>query len=403
MKHHWIKRSLITATVVIVSSLLLVSSLAAQGTGGLPERGGRFDPKASIDRRNSGPPTPRLPDGTPFLGRTEIGKGAWLPGQVRNYAEILADPPQSQGIPFQPWAKALQTYRDKVTFAREDPQGFCIPPGGPRLHTTMFPMEFIQLPDQKRIIQILEGGGHIWREIFLDGRPHPSREDLKDFPTFLGHAVGHWEGDILVVDSVGFNEGTWLDADGDPHTDMMHLIEKYQRTSQNNLHYEATIDDPGAYTKPWTIALDLPWGANSQITEYICQENNRFQDNYVKATKNQTGTGNAGADHGHGHPAKGTFIGEFGAARANQDPLIVSMDWDGKSISGSVVDGGLIAPITKAELNPTNWTLHIEAEGKGTKYVFDGSFENLTWLARSVIGTYSKGAQKGTFKVTRQY
>lgn len=401
MKYHGLVRPLIIMTIVILSPFLPGSSLAAQGTGGLPERGGRFDRNAAAKRES--PPPPRLPDGTPSLGRTAVGKGAWLPGQVRNYAELLIDPPVSQGIPFQPWAKALQYYRDKVTFAREDPQGFCIPPGGPRLHTTMFPMEFIQLPEQKRIIQILEGGGHIWREIFLDGRSHPSKKDLEDFPTFLGHAIGHWERDTLVVDTVGFNEGTWIDADGDPHTNMMHLIEKYTRTSLMNLHYEATIDDPGAYTRPWTIALDLPWGPNSRITEYICQENNRFQDNYVKATKNRTGTGNAGADQGHGHPAKGSFIGELGATKANQEPLIVSMDWDGKAITGNVVAAGTTMPITKAELNPNNWTLHIEAEAEGTKYVLNGRFENLTWLARSVAGTYTKGSQKGTFKITRQY
>lgn len=120
------------------------------------------------------------------------------------------DPPQSEGIPFQPWAKALQLYRDKVTFAKEDPQGFCIPPGGPRLQTTMFPLELIQVPGQQRILQILEGGGHIWREIFMDGLSHPPKDGLDNFPSFLGHSVGRWEGDMLIVDSVGFNEGTWL-------------------------------------------------------------------------------------------------------------------------------------------------------------------------------------------------
>ena len=336
MKHYWITRLLAIAAISIPWLVLQTCPLTAQGTGGLPERGGRFDPNA---RRTPGPPAPRLADGTPNLGRTEIGKGAWLPGQVRNYLEILVDPPKSQGIPFQPWARALQQYRDKVTMAKEDPQGFCIPPGGPRLHTTMFPMEFIQLPEQKRIIQILEGGGHIWREIFLDGRPHPSKEDLEEFPTFLGHAVGHWEGDTLVVDTVGFNEGTWIDADGDPHTNQMRLIEKYTRTDLNNLHYEATIDDPGAYTRPWTIALDLPWGANSRINEYICQENNRFQDNYLKETKGATGTGNAGADSGHGHPAKGSFLGEWGPNANTQDTLLVLMDWTGAAITGTINPG----------------------------------------------------------------
>ena len=112
MKHHGLVRSLIIMMIIILSSFLPGSSLAAQGTGGLPERGGRFDRNAAAKRES--PPPPRLPDGTPSLGRTDVGKGAWLPGQVRNYAELLIDPPVSQGIPFQPWAQALQYYRDIV-------------------------------------------------------------------------------------------------------------------------------------------------------------------------------------------------------------------------------------------------------------------------------------------------
>ncbi|PYR96813.1 MAG: hypothetical protein DMG12_25500 [Acidobacteria bacterium] len=98
-----------------------------------------------------------------------------------------------------------------------------------------------------------------------------------------------------------------------------------------------------------------------------------------------------------------SFIGEFGVTKVNQEPLIVSMDWDGKAITGNVVAAGATMLMTKAELNPNNWTLHIEAEGEGTKYVLNGRFQTLTWLARSVIGTYTNGAQKGTFKITRQY
>jgi hypothetical protein len=267
----------------------------------------------------------------------------------------------------------------------------------------MHPIEFIQLPEQKRIIQIREFPGHIWREIFLDGRPHPPKEELENFPTFMGHAVGHWEGDTLVVDTVGFNEGTWIDSAGNPHTSQMHLIEKYTRTSLNNLHIEATIDDPGAYTRPWTVALDIPWSPDSETKEYMCQENNRWQESYVKSTKGATGTGNTGADSGHGHPAKGSFVGEWGSNANTQSSLVVLMDWDGKAITGTINPGPQGVPITKAELNPDKWTLHIEGGTGAARVVLDGKFENLTWLARSLIGAYTRGNQKGTFKITRQY
>ena len=406
MRRHWITRSLKTSAILTFSFCLTARSLATQavdesrlrhsGDGGrVPEPGGK----------DAGGPAPRLADGTPNLGRTEIGKGAWLPKLYTDYSAILVDPPKSQGIPFQPWAKALQEYRHKVTSESEDPASFCIPLAGPHPYTRggVHPIEFIQLPEQKRILQLMEFPGHNWRDIFLDGRSHPSKQELEEYPTFMGHSIGHWEGATLVVDTVGFNEGTWIDKEGHPHTSQLHVIEKLARTSMNNLHIEATFEDPGAYTRPWTIAFDLAWGPDWAIKEYICQSNNRYQDYYVKTTKGATGTGNAGAEFGHGHPAKGTFLGEWGPNGGTQDRLMVLMDWDGKAITGTINPGPQAMPITKAELNPDNWTLHVEGGAGAARVVLDGKFENLTWLARSLTGTYTQGNQRGTFKITRQY
>ena len=137
--------------------------------------------------------------------------------------------------------------------------------------TTPFPMEILQMPQQKRIVMIYEGGTHIWRNIYMDGRKHPEPDVLN--PTWLGHSVGHWEKDTLVVDVVGFNEGSWIDMVGDPHTDRLHLVERFTRKDLYTLHYEATTDDPGAYIEPWTIAFDIVWDDKGEIQEYICQEN----------------------------------------------------------------------------------------------------------------------------------
>ena len=125
---------------------------------------------------------------------------------------------------------------------------------------TPYPMEIIQLPEQKRIVMMFEGATHVWREIYMDGRPHPKGDELN--PTYLGHSVGHWEGDTLVVDVVGFNESTWMDYFGHPHTDMLHVVEKFSRPNKNTLHYEATFDDPGAYTKPFTVRWNINWNAD---------------------------------------------------------------------------------------------------------------------------------------------
>jgi hypothetical protein len=95
----------------------------------------------------------------------------------------------------------------------------------------------------------------------------------------MGHSVARWEGDTLVIDSVGFNEGTWLDFWGHPHTNLLHLVEKIARPAKQRLRYEATIDDPGAYTRPWSVAWDIPWVSGMELKEYVCQENNQYLTN----------------------------------------------------------------------------------------------------------------------------
>jgi hypothetical protein len=216
------------------------------------------------------PPAPRLEDGTPNLGSIIPNKGYWAPAQYQDYTAILVEPKE---IPYQPWAAALAAER-KASGSVYDPNGLCLPPTGPRLMTTPYPMEILQMPRQKRIVMIYEGGAHIWRNIYMDGRPHPPAGQLT--PTWLGHSVGHWEGDTLVIDVVGFNEGSWIDMGGKPHTNKLHIVERYTRTDLYTLHYEATLDDPGAYTAPWKIAFDVTWDPDGEIQEYICQENNRW-------------------------------------------------------------------------------------------------------------------------------
>ena len=237
---------------------------------------------------------PRLADGTPNLGRVPGEKGAWGVPYITNMAArvILEDgtPAVSSGgrggsrgsrggsasephIPFMPWSAAIYDY-NSADASKYDPEGYCLPPGGPRMMATPYPMEIIQLPGQERVIMIFEGATHIWREIYMDGRPHPEGDALN--PTYLGHSVGRWEGDTLVVDVVGFNENTWIDFFGHPHTDALHVVERFSRLDKATLHYEATIDDPGAYTAPWTVAWDIRWRPDGELMEYICQENNRY-------------------------------------------------------------------------------------------------------------------------------
>lgn len=130
------------------------------------------------------------------------------------------------------------------------------------------------MPELQRVWIFDIGGPYSFRIVYMDGRAHP--RDLE--PAYTGHSVGRWDGDALVVDTVGFNEGSWIEAEGMPHTDRLHLIERFSRTDFNTLKYEVTVDDPGAYTKTWTGGFLLRWNLGAELFEYVCQENNRVED-----------------------------------------------------------------------------------------------------------------------------
>jgi hypothetical protein len=215
-------------------------------------------------------PTPRLPDGKPDLGN---GRGAWNPRTVVNLSgggrQGPARSPVDKRIevPFLPWSKASYDEAQE-NLGKDDPEARCLPPGIPRMTATPFPFQIYQTPD--RVLFLYEGGAHVWRIVYMDGRPHPPDPN----PTYLGHSIGWWEGDTLVVDSVGFNERTWLDQDGHPHSDKLHVIERYTRTDEMTLKFEFIIDDPGAYSEPWGNSYSIPWAPGADLWEYICQENN---------------------------------------------------------------------------------------------------------------------------------
>ena len=174
--------------------------------------------------------------------------------------------------PFQPWAEALfkKRYYDNTHHDPDvsvDPTERCIPPGIPRTMFQPFPWEIVQAGD--RIVIIYEYQSLI-RQIFMDGRGHPS--DLE--PTYMGNAIGKWEGDTLVIDTVGFNDKTWLDPMGLPHTEALHVIERMRRVDHDTLEDQYTIDDPKAYSKPWTATRIFKLKPEWQIKEYVCTENN---------------------------------------------------------------------------------------------------------------------------------
>jgi hypothetical protein len=199
-------------------------------------------------------PTPRTVDGHPDLS------GVWWRPRV-------VDPGNPE---FLPAARALTEQRI-ASNAKDSPQAHCLP-SGPLRNGPLW--QFVQSKDY--IVYISDDESPGFHQIYLDGRGHPADPN----PAWYGHSIGRWEGDTLVVDRVGFDGRVWLDQESHPHSDKLHIIERYRRPDAGHLEIEITVDDPGILAKPWTQkrATDL---ANEEIFEFICTENNRDVDHLV--------------------------------------------------------------------------------------------------------------------------
>jgi hypothetical protein len=247
---------IVGSAVAVLLSCGLQSSVAAQGRGQAAQA-----PAAPAE------PTPRWPDGRVNLGSTAEKKGYWeiRPG--------LGGMPRAADIPMQAWARALSEYRT----SRVDmypPLVRCKPTGGPGFFNAPG-FEIVDVPETKSIYILNIAGPHSWRVIHMDGRQHPTGDSLR--PTYLGHSIGHWEGDTLVVDTVGFNEKQWVSGTV-PTTDKLHLVEKFSRPNLRTLSYEVTVEDPGALTGSWTGRWTISqtgasqWIPGGEMFEYICQD-----------------------------------------------------------------------------------------------------------------------------------
>jgi hypothetical protein len=220
--------------------------------------GGANNP-ALIGDVPDGPP-PRLPDGTPDLSGVWVGNGP--------IGDISSGLMPGEELVLLPGAKALMDSR----MAADDPEARCLPTGVPRI--APYPWRIVQTPAYGKathLFFLFEGNIHSFRQIFMDGREHP--DDLE--PTWYGHSVGHWEGDTLVIETVGFNDLFWFDFEGHPHTTQLRTIERYTRTKVGELEVVTTVEDPGAYAKPFTVKYTHTLRPGWELMEYICNENNQ--------------------------------------------------------------------------------------------------------------------------------
>jgi hypothetical protein len=208
-------------------------------------------------------PTPRDASGKVLLGGvTPDDRGVWTP--LFSIFDPIGD---YETIPFQPWAKALYDARQ---IHELEPHARCKASAASRQFLTPYGVEFVEIPELERLIIFDIGGPHTFRTVFMDGRSHPA--DLQ--PTNYGHSIGWWDGDTLVIDTVGYNEDFWFDRRGLPHTSQLHTIERFTRVNSHLINFEMTVDDPGAYTAPYRTWFDLQWDPEVELFEYICQQAN---------------------------------------------------------------------------------------------------------------------------------
>jgi hypothetical protein len=213
-------------------------------------------PRTADGKANLNAPAPEMPDGKPDFS------GVWEHLNSRDSAYYL----DGIDIPWQPWAEKL--FRERTEDNQIDnPESRCLPRGVPKADA----FDIHKVVATPGLIVILYEYQNMFRQIFTDGRPLPKDPN----PTWMGYSVGHWEGDTLVVESNGFNGKAWLSGRGNPTTDALHLIERMRRRDFGHMDIQITIDDPKAYTKPWTAQLHPQLIPDTELLEFVCNENER--------------------------------------------------------------------------------------------------------------------------------
>ena len=234
-------------------------------------------------------PAPKTPDGKPDLSgiwefvppggarprppadaSQGLGQRPTGPNQFFNIGSTLKD-----GLPFTPWAAELRKSR-MAENNRDNPDAHCMPLGLMQLHTHPQPRKIIQSPGVIVILYEAQAGV---RQIFLDGRPLPGNDPQ---PWWYGYSTGKWDGDTLVVESAGFRDDVWLDVEGSPLTGTGKMTERFRRVNYGNLEIDITVEDPKAYTKPWTVQVHQRIMLDTDLIEFICQENEKDVPHLVK-------------------------------------------------------------------------------------------------------------------------
>jgi hypothetical protein len=233
-----------------VAWLMAAAPLAAQWLH-LPTAG---IPRTADGKPDLAAPAPRTADGHPDLS------GIWFRQNDGHLENLAID---GQEVVMRPWAAAL--FQERLdNFAKDRPSGRCLPHSVADFDAHFTPRKLIQMPG---LIVMLFEGYHTYRQIFVDGRSMP--KDLE--PAWFGYSVGRWDGDTLVVDTIGISDHTWLDDSGHPHTMDMRLTERFRRVDFGHMDVQLTIDDAQAYAKPWSVALPWQLMPDTELVDWVCE------------------------------------------------------------------------------------------------------------------------------------
>jgi hypothetical protein len=268
----------------IATIFVLGSSLSAQW----PRYQVPGVPRTADGKPDLNAPAPRSHDGRPDLTgiwenfrkpeqKVQSVNAAFfnepVPTLINEFRDIGAS--MQGGLPLQPWAAELKKQR-MATNSMDNPDAHCLPLGVMQLHTHVDPRRILQTPS---LIAIFYEANYGLRQIYLDGRPAPDNDPQ---PWWYGYSRGRWEKDTLVVETTNIRDGGWLDINGSPLTDAAKITERFRRPNYGTLEIQITVDDPKAYTRPWNVTITQRIMVDTEMMEFICNENEKSSKHFVK-------------------------------------------------------------------------------------------------------------------------
>jgi len=309
-------------------------------------------PRTADGKPNFSAPAPRMPNGKPDLsGFWRIDSaGTAETGKAEDAVKLL------------PWAAAL-TEKRKQNLERDDPSILCLPPGPV---VDMDVGKIVQTPT----LLLMLWNGTLYREIYMDGRELP----VDPNPDWMGYSVGHWEGDTLVIESNGFNDRTWLDDLGHPHTEQLRVTERIRRPDFGHLEVIRTMVDPGALREPWTVPVKLELYADTEPLEYVCNENERDREHLVGTASDEKGVKIA-------RDTLARYVGNYEITDPTTHQIFkatFSLDGD-RLIFGGVGPSVPLTPLSETEFS---------ARDSSIKFVLDGSGKVTYALISAVEGDF---------------